>query len=107
MKLLTAGIQVVFQGLKFVPGAEIGQINHLGMDTIKLLKDDGMIVLHDTDPSHKKYLAKNHCNDCYKIIDYIHNNRPDLDVITFPIGYEGISIVKKRKGRRILKWEKT
>ena len=72
-------------------------------NSLKILNEGGIIALHDTDPNKELYLRRVHCNDCYKIIDYIHEYRPDLDVITFPIGYEGISLVKKRSDRRVLK----
>lgn len=72
-------------------------------NSLKILNEGGTIALHDTDPIKELYLRREHCNDCYRIIDYIYALKSDLDVITFPIGYEGISLVKKRNDRRVLK----
>ena len=73
-------------------------------NSLGILNKGGVIILHDTDPSDKKYLAKKECNDCYKIVDYIYYYFPELEVITLPVGHEGVSIVKREDERRVLKF---
>lgn len=71
------------------------------INSITVLEYNGTIFLHDTDPSESKYLLPGYCNDAYRIIEYIKKYCSELDIITFPIGHEGLSVVKRNNDRRI------
>lgn len=70
-------------------------------NSLKSLSEFGFIFLHDTDPSDLLYAQPGYCNDAYKIIDYIHNTHPELNEFTFPITEAGLTIVQRKKDRRI------
>ena len=61
------------------------------------LKDNGIIILHDTYPPNKEYL--DHCKDAYKINDFV----TWADMVTLPF-YFGLTIVRKYK--KHLAWMK-
>lgn len=69
-------------------------------NSLKYLSEDGIILLHDTDPISKEYLAPGYCNDAYKIIDDIYKQN-DLDIITLPLEEAGITILRKHNQRRV------
>lgn len=71
---------------------------------LKILNEFGIILLHDTDPQDKPLLAPHFCNDCYKIVDYIQQNHPELNIITLPLTIAGLSIVMRKTDRRINKF---
>jgi len=71
-------------------------------NSLKILTQYGIIFLHDTDPMTAKYLAPGYCNDCYKITDYITLNHPELEMVTMPCTEAGLTIVKRKKDRRVL-----
>ena len=64
-------------------------------NSLKILNKLGIIFLHDTDPMIKKYVDPGYCGDSYKIIDYITNNHPELNIITLPVTIAGLSIVMR------------
>lgn len=70
-------------------------------NSIKVLNSNGFILLHDTDPSEKKYVSEEFCGDAYKIVDYIVNTN-NYDIITFPMKDAGLSIVSNKNNRRVL-----
>jgi predicted O-methyltransferase YrrM len=75
-------------------------------NSIKLLNEFGMIILHDTDPMEKMYLDPGYCGDSYKMDDWIRENYLDLDVMTLPLTQAGLSIVKRKSDKRINKFLK-
>jgi predicted O-methyltransferase YrrM len=72
--------------------------------SLKNLNEFGIIILHDTDPISEKYISREHCEDSYKIIDWIKAEYPDMDVFTFPISEAGLTVVKRSKDRRVNKF---
>ncbi len=74
--------------------------------SLKNLNEFGIIMLHDTDPISEKYIAREHCEDSYKIIDWIKAEYPDMDVFTFPISEAGLTVVKRSNDRRVNKFIK-
>lgn len=74
--------------------------------SLKNLNEFGIIILHDTDPISEKYIAREHCEDSYKIIDWLKTEYPDMDVFTFPISEAGLTIVKRSNDRRVNKFIK-
>jgi predicted O-methyltransferase YrrM len=74
--------------------------------SLKNLNEFGIIILHDTDPISEKYIAREHCEDSYKIIDWIKTEYPEMDVFTFPISEAGLTIVKRSNDRRVNKFIK-
>lgn len=73
-------------------------------NSLKVLNEFGIIILHDTDPLEPILLGDKYCSDSYKMVDYIYLNHPDLNLITFPIHETGMSFVMRRKDRRIKKF---
>ena len=71
-------------------------------NSLKILNKYGIIFLHDTDPMTKEYLQPGFCNDCHKIVDYITNNHPELNITTLPLTDCGLSIVSRKNDRRVL-----
>jgi hypothetical protein len=74
--------------------------------SLKNLNEFGIIILHDTDPISEKYIAREHCEDSYKIIDWLKTEYPEMDVFTFPISEAGLTIVKRSNDRRVNKFIK-
>ena len=72
-------------------------------NSLKILNEFGLIILHDTDPIHNIMLQKDYCSDSYHINDYIYANHKDLDVITLPVCDMGLTLVKRKKDTRISK----
>lgn len=70
-------------------------------NSLKILNKNGTIVIHDTDPINKNYLAIQFCNDSYKLVDFIRMNQ-DLECITLPVGVAGLTIVRRKDDRRVL-----
>lgn len=72
-------------------------------NSLKILNAGGTIIMHDTDPSEAvRITSPTSCADSYKLIDHIHNNHPELDILTFPVSVMGISVVRKKNDRRVL-----
>jgi predicted O-methyltransferase YrrM len=71
-------------------------------NSMKILNEGGTIILHDTDPSEAVRFAPTSCADSYKLVDHIHDNHPELDILTFPVSVMGISVVRRKKDRRVL-----
>lgn len=69
-------------------------------NSLKILNKNGIILLHDTDPQEKYLLAPEYCNDCYKIVDYIQQNHPELSIVTIPLTIAGLSIVMRKNESR-------
>ena len=70
---------------------------------LPFINDLGLIILHDTDPISEKYLDKGYCGDSYKMIDWLKNNHPELDVLTLPVSEAGLTIIKRNSDRRVNK----
>jgi hypothetical protein len=71
-------------------------------NSLKILNQGGTIIIHDTDPCEKERLVPTSCADSYKIIEHIHVNHPELDIVTFPVSVMGISVVRRKNDRRVL-----
>jgi hypothetical protein len=72
-------------------------------NSLKILNEFGIIILHDTDPIDQRLISDDYCSDSYKIIDYIYMEHLELNVITFPIHETGLSFVMRKSDRRIKK----
>ena len=90
----------------FIDGLhEYDQVYKDIMNSIKFLKDDGLIILHDCLPSsiHQQAVPRyksGWTGDVWKMIVNIRT-RPELDTITCNIDC-GLSIIRKKKNRSIL-----
>ena len=73
-------------------------------NSLNFLNEFGIIILHDTDPMHPIMLIPVYCSDSYHINDYVYVNHPELDIITLPICDMGLTIVNRKKDRRVLKF---
>ena len=72
------------------------------LSSLNVLNPHGVVVLHDTDPTKVEFLDFGYCGDSYRIVDWIYECRADLDVMTFPVGDPGLSMVKRKADRRVL-----
>lgn len=72
-------------------------------NSLQILNENGIIFLHDTDPDDTYLLKDEYCSDSFKIIDFIFDTHPELNVVTLPIINCGLSIVNRKKDRRVLK----
>ena len=79
---------------------EFNQVKKDFNNSLKILNKYGIIILHDTDPIVKELVTPNHCNDCYKIVDFI-SKKKDLNIITFPIQETGMTFVMRKDDRRV------
>lgn len=75
-------------------------------NSLKILNKFGIIILHDTDPMTEFYAQPGYCGDSYKIINWIIENHPDLNVITLPVTQAGLTIVNRKKDRRVFEYLK-
>jgi hypothetical protein len=73
------------------------------INSLNCLSEYGIIFLHDTDPSDPEFVTKEACLDSYKIHNWIKENYPELNIITMPVGFPGLTIVNRDKDRRVLK----
>jgi len=73
-------------------------------NSIKILNENGVIILHDTDPDRVELLNDCACSDSYKIIDYVLNKHNELNIVTLPFLHTGISILNRKNDRRTLKY---
>lgn len=64
------------------------------------ISNDGLIVLHDTYPENKQWLAVDHCADSYRTADelYTRCHQLGVEVVTLPFP-PGITIVRKRSSQ--------
>ena len=77
------------------------------LNSLAHLSTGGTIILHDVDPGEARLLATTECSDAYKIIDYIRDVREDLNVVTLPIGKEGLAVVTRNTDRRVYNYDET
>jgi hypothetical protein len=64
---------------------------------VPYVKENGLIILHDTYPPNKEFLSPSLCGDTYKTAWYIRQHfRDDFEIVTIPYCY-GVSIVRKIK----------
>jgi len=72
-------------------------------NSLKILNEFGVIILHDTDPIDLRLLTGMFCSDSFRIVNYVYKNHPELNIITLPIHETGLSLVMKKIDRRIHK----
>jgi predicted O-methyltransferase YrrM len=68
-------------------------------NVFKLLSDNGIIFMHDTDPINNDYIHPGYCGDSYKLVPLLEK-RDDINVITLPILEAGLSIIMKKNSTR-------
>lgn len=61
-----------------------------------LLKDDGIILLHDGYPKDLAHTDSGFCGDGYRAIDELTKNQVGFEMMTIPM-HPGLTIVRKRK----------
>ena len=75
-------------------------------NSLKVLNEFGMIILHDTDPMEERLIEPKYCSDSYKMDTWIRENYLDLDIMTLPISEAGLSLVTRKKDKRVNKFIK-
>jgi len=73
-------------------------------NSLKILNEFGVIILHDTDPIVLELISSEYCSDSYHINDYIQSNHPELNIITLPICDMGLTFVMRKLDKRISKF---
>jgi hypothetical protein len=76
------------------------------INSLNILNKFGIIMLHDTDPMSEFYLDPGQCNDSYKMIDWLQENYKGLNVMTIPITQAGLTLINRKKDRRVLEFVK-
>jgi hypothetical protein len=74
------------------------------INSINLLSEFGMIILHDTDPESEMYLDPGYCGDSYKMDKWVRENYTDLDIMTLPLTQAGLTIIKRKGDKRVNKF---
>jgi hypothetical protein len=70
----------------------------------ELVRDNGLIMLHDTYPPSDVFTEKSYCYDTYRTAEFIKDNYGHkCEIVTIPF-YMGVSIVRKLD--RQLEWMK-
>lgn len=69
-------------------------------NSLKILKPNGIILLHDTDPETDTLFDFGYCGDAYRIVPYLES-RLDLNITTFPITEAGLSLVTRKNSTRV------
>jgi hypothetical protein len=74
------------------------------LNSFSLLTPNGLAVLHDTNPLDTRFITHETCSDAYKIVDYVKNECPYLNIVTLPWEVTGISLVSRVADMRIQKF---
>ena len=69
------------------------------LDSLRFLKELGVIILHDTDPINEEHTREDLCGDAYRVKQWIKDDFPELGMVTLPIGVAGLTIISKNKSR--------
>ena len=66
-------------------------------NVLPFVKDQGIIILHDTYPKNKNFIRNDFCGDSYKFAwDISIKNIPGIECCTVPI-HPGFTIIRKRQ----------
>ena len=68
-------------------------------NSMRVLNEGGIILLHDIDPESDKLLNPQNCGDAYKILDELEELNY-FNMVTLPLGKGGISIVTRKNDTR-------
>ena len=68
-------------------------------NVLKLLNDNGIIFMHDTDPINNNYIDPGFCGDSYKLVPLLEK-RKDINIITLPMTEAGLSLIMKKNSSR-------
>lgn len=60
-----------------------------------LVKENGLIFLHDSYPGSEEYIQQGYCGDCYEAIVELSKNIVDYEMMTIP-KHPGLTICRKR-----------
>jgi hypothetical protein len=78
-------------------------------NSLQILNKYGIIILHDTDPLSEELVQPGYCGDCYKVINNIFNTilHEELNVITMPVSQCGLTLINRKRDRRVFEFQKT
>lgn len=74
------------------------------INSLKCLNKNGMILLHDIDPTSIEFIddiGTNYSSNAYKMINWVYKNYPELNIIIMPIDEAGLAVVNRKIDRRI------
>jgi len=72
---------------------------------LPFVRNNGLVLLHDTYPPDERYVDPSYCADTYKTPDAIKTKFPkEIEMVTLPF-FHGVSIVRKHMGKQ-LAWQK-
>jgi hypothetical protein len=72
-------------------------------NSMKCLKEGGIVFLHDTDPFSKEYMGPTFCDDAYKMNQYLED-KGIYQVVTIPMDETGLTMVRKKRDNRFEKF---
>lgn len=61
-----------------------------------LVKEDGIIFLHDGYPKNEFFIQPGYCSNCYEAIFELSQNAKEYEMVTIPL-HPGLTICQKRK----------
>lgn len=70
------------------------------LNSINILSESGIILMHDTDPDDNRLFSSGYCGDSYKIVDFIEKNIKEFNILTIPIAEAGLSIISRKNSTR-------
>jgi predicted O-methyltransferase YrrM len=70
-------------------------------NSLKLLSNNGIIMLHDMDPINDSYIDPKYCGDSYKFVSELEND-DRFNITTLPICEAGLSLVTYKNSTRTL-----
>jgi hypothetical protein len=73
------------------------------LHSFRHLSSHGVLFLHDTDPNHPRLLDSGYCGDAYKIVEKLEEIG-EFNVFTMPVAEAGLTVVQRRKSRRVLEF---
>ncbi len=73
-------------------------------NSMKILKTNGIIFIHDTDPNAPDLLRPEMCGDSYRVVDWIRKRFTHLDLLVLPADEPGLTLVRRKEDRRIFNY---
>lgn len=64
-------------------------------NVLNIIADNGVIILHDTDPMSEKYVGAGGCGDVYRLIDDLEK-QDRFNLVTLPVAEAGLTVVTFR-----------
>ena len=83
---------------------EFRQVKKDFQNSVKILNEEGLIILHDTNPQSRELLVSNRCGDSFKMNDWLRGQKK-YQFITIPMDEAGLTLVNVYKDLRYKRFE--